>query len=82
MGNTHELLPDHWAGTNRRQWRLHQRPHVLENSGSPRGKLPADVHAFLQNTGKEREETLIFIDAMTKRWGINIAWMEWCRVYG
>lgn len=52
---------------------------ILEAHG---GKLPADVHAFFQNTGKEREETLVFIDAMAKHWGVNIVWMEWCRVYG
>jgi len=28
------------------------------------GKLPADVHAFFQNTGKEREQILVFIDAI------------------
>ncbi|PHN28917.1 hypothetical protein [Pseudomonas sp. ICMP 561] len=44
--------------------------------------LPSDVHFFFQNTGKEREETLVFIDQMSKRWGINVVWMEWCRVYG
>ncbi|MCM8910871.1 hypothetical protein LJD21_01630 [Pseudomonas inefficax] len=52
---------------------------ILEAHG---GKLPADVHAFFQNTGKEREETLVFIDAMARHWGVNIVWMEWCRVYG
>ena len=52
---------------------------ILEAHG---GKLPEDVHAFFQNTGKEREETLVFIDAIAKHWGLNIVWMEWCRVYG
>jgi 3'-phosphoadenosine 5'-phosphosulfate sulfotransferase (PAPS reductase)/FAD synthetase len=47
-----------------------------------RGQLPADVHLCFQNTGKEREETLIFIEEMAKRWGVNVIWMEWCRVYG
>ncbi|GFM60379.1 hypothetical protein PSCICG_15390 [Pseudomonas cichorii] len=46
------------------------------------GQLPNNVHAFFQNTGKEREETLIFIDDMDKNWNVNIVWMEWCRVYG
>jgi len=52
---------------------------ILEAHG---GKQPADVHAFFQITGKEREETLIFIDAIAKHWGVSIVWMEWCRVYG
>ena len=46
------------------------------------GALPPDVHLFFQNTGKEREETLVFIDKIAKRWNVNIVWMEWCRVYG
>lgn len=52
---------------------------ILEAHG---GTLPPDVHLFFQNTGKEREETLIFIDQIAKRWNVNIVWMEWCRVYG
>jgi 3'-phosphoadenosine 5'-phosphosulfate sulfotransferase (PAPS reductase)/FAD synthetase len=46
---------------------------ILEANG---GKLPPDVHAFFQNTGKERKETLVFIDATAKHWGVNIVWME------
>lgn len=52
---------------------------ILEAHG---GTLPPDVHLFFQNTGKEREETLVFIDQIAKRWNVNIVWMEWCRVYG
>jgi 3'-phosphoadenosine 5'-phosphosulfate sulfotransferase (PAPS reductase)/FAD synthetase len=52
---------------------------ILEAHG---GQLPADVHLCFQNTGKEREETLVFIDQMAKRWGVHVTWMEWCRVYG
>lgn len=52
---------------------------ILEAHG---GVLPPDVHLFFQNTGKEREETLAFIDQIAKRWNVNIVWMEWCRVYG
>lgn len=82
MEIAHEPLPDHWAGADRRQWWPHQRAHALENPEAHGGKLPADVRAFFQNTRKEREETLVFIDAMAKHWGVNIVWMEWCRVYG
>lgn len=46
------------------------------------GKLPSDVHVFFQNTGKEREETLVFVDQVANRWGVNVVWMEWCRAYG
>jgi hypothetical protein len=53
--------------------------NILEAHG---GHLPADVHLCFQNTGKEREETLIFIEEMGKRWGVHVTWMEWCRVYG
>lgn len=52
---------------------------ILEAHG---GTLPPDVQLFFQNTGKEREETLVFIDQIAKRWNVNVVWMEWCRVYG
>ncbi len=52
---------------------------ILEAHG---GRLPTNVHLCFQNTGKEREETLIFIEQMAKRWGVHVTWMEWCRVYG
>ncbi|GFM87792.1 hypothetical protein PSCICO_31910 [Pseudomonas cichorii] len=56
----------------------HMLRKILDAHG---GQLPTNVHAFFQNTGKEREETLAFIDAMASCWGVNIVWMEWCRVY-
>ncbi|MCP1649451.1 hypothetical protein [Pseudomonas nitroreducens] len=46
------------------------------------GTLPSDVHAFFQNTGKEVEETLVFIEEMSQRWGVPVVWMEWCREWG
>lgn len=52
---------------------------ILEAHG---GTLPPDVHLFFQNTGKKREETLVFIDQIAKRWKVNIVWVEWCRIYG
>ena len=45
------------------------------------GSLPADVHSFFQNTGKEVEETLEFVREMSERWGFPVVWMEWCREY-
>ncbi|TQJ97284.1 hypothetical protein [Achromobacter sp. SLBN-14] len=41
------------------------------------GKLPDDVHVAFQNTGKEREETLAFIEECSQRWRVPITWMEW-----
>jgi len=39
--------------------------------------LPADCHVLFQNTGKEREETLVFIDECARRWNVPITWLEW-----
>lgn len=41
------------------------------------GLLPDDVHVVFQNTGKEREETLVFIDECARRWHVPITWLEW-----
>ncbi|MDF3842785.1 hypothetical protein P3W55_13795 [Pseudomonas citronellolis] len=46
------------------------------------GTLPADVHVFFQNTGKEVEETLVFVNEIAERWNVPVVWMEWCREYG
>lgn len=35
-------------------------------------------HYFMfQNTGREREETLVFLDRMDKEWNLNLIWMEY-----
>jgi len=47
---------------------------VLDAHG---GKLPPDAAVLFQNTGKEREETLVFIDECSQRWGVPITWLEW-----
>ncbi|MDC7825301.1 hypothetical protein PQS90_09075 [Pseudomonas sp. BLCC-B13] len=52
---------------------------ILEAHG---GTLPADVHVFFQNTGKEVEQTLRFVQEMSERWAFPVVWMEWCREYG
>lgn len=46
------------------------------------GKLPPDVYATFQNTGKELEETLVFLNEVSIRWDVPITWMEYDRVYG
>jgi len=35
-----------------------------------------DVHVLFANTGKEREETLIFIDQCEKSFGVKVRWIE------
>lgn len=39
--------------------------------------LPEGVHVTFQNTGKEREETLEFVQACSENWGVPIKWLEW-----
>jgi len=40
-----------------------------------------DVLVMFANTGKEREETLVFVDQIAKRWNIEIEWLEYARRY-
>lgn len=46
---------------------------ILEANGG----LPDGVHVTFQNTGKEREETLGFIQACADSWQVPITWLEW-----
>lgn len=41
------------------------------------GLLPPDVHVAFANTGKEREETLRFVQECSNRWLVPIRWLEW-----
>ncbi len=41
------------------------------------GKLPADVIPVFANTGKERDETLDFVQNCATHWGVSIRWVEW-----
>ena len=34
-------------------------------------------HFVFQNTGREREETLVFLNEMDKRWNLNLVWQEY-----
>ena len=46
------------------------------------GTLPDDVIVVFNNTGKEREETLLFIEECSRRWGVRIRWLEYRWVSG
>ena len=46
---------------------------VLDAHG---GTLPDRCEAVFANTGKERPETLDFVEAMSARWGVPITWLE------
>lgn len=41
------------------------------------GELPDDGHVAFENTGKEREETLEYIDECSRRWDVPIHWLEY-----
>lgn len=41
------------------------------------GKLPDDVRVVFCNTGKERHETLDFVERCSCEWGVPIVWLEY-----
>lgn len=41
------------------------------------GQLPPNAVALFANTGKEREETLVFLDRIAHEWGVPITWVEY-----
>lgn len=45
------------------------------------GTLPPDVHVLFANTGKERPETLEFVRECGERWGVEIHWLEYERMW-
>lgn len=51
--------------------------HVIEAFG---GTLPDDVKVVFANTGKERPETLDFVERCSQRWGVPVVWLEYRRV--
>lgn len=48
--------------------------HVLQAFG---GTLPDDVRVVFCNTGKERPETLDFVERCSQRWGVPVVWLEY-----
>ena len=41
------------------------------------GTLPDDRRVIFCNTGKEREETLEFVERCSQRWGVPVTWLEY-----
>ncbi|MGI9490469.1 MAG: phosphoadenosine phosphosulfate reductase family protein [Geminicoccaceae bacterium] len=41
--------------------------------------LPEDAYVLFQNTGKERPETLDFVQECSERWSVPITWLEYDR---
>jgi 3'-phosphoadenosine 5'-phosphosulfate sulfotransferase (PAPS reductase)/FAD synthetase len=39
-------------------------------------QLPDDVRVVFANTGKEREETLVFVERCATEWGLDVVWVE------
>lgn len=48
--------------------------HILQAFG---GALPDGVKVVFCNTGKERPETLDFVERCGQRWGVPIVWLEY-----
>jgi 3'-phosphoadenosine 5'-phosphosulfate sulfotransferase (PAPS reductase)/FAD synthetase len=48
--------------------------HVLRAFG---GTLPDGVKVVFCNTGKERPETLDFVERCSQRWGVPVVWLEY-----
>lgn len=53
--------------------------HVLQAFG---GTLPDDVKVVFCNTGKERPETLDFVERCGQRWGVPVVWLEYRHTKG
>lgn len=53
--------------------------NILQAHG---GTLPADVRVVFCNTGKERPETLDFVERCSQRWGVPVTWLEYRHTRG
>jgi len=61
----------HFSGGRTSGFMLHKH---LEAHG---GKLPEGVHVIFCNTGKERTETLDFVERCSLEWGVPVVWLEY-----
>lgn len=59
-----------FSGGRTSAYMLHQ---ILEANGS----LPDRVKVTFQNTGRERAETLDFVQEVGSRWGVRVIWLEY-----
>ena len=48
--------------------------HIAQAFG---GKLPDDIKVIFNNTGKERPETLAFVERCSIEWGVDVTWLEY-----
>jgi hypothetical protein len=51
--------------------------YMLHRIAEANGGLPDRVRVVFANTGRERPQTLDFVSEVTRRWGIDIAWVEY-----
>jgi 3'-phosphoadenosine 5'-phosphosulfate sulfotransferase (PAPS reductase)/FAD synthetase len=47
--------------------------HILD---AHNGELPDNVYVVFSDTGRERPETLDFVHECSKRWGVDVNWLE------
>lgn len=41
------------------------------------GTMPPELVVAFANTGRERPETLHFVEECSRRWGVHVHWVEW-----
>lgn len=51
--------------------------YMLHEILEANGGIPDECHVAFHNTGKEREQTLVFIEECSQRWHVPIDWLEW-----